>query len=337
MSGVTTNSSPVILTPYTCTPEPGTRCLAPSRPPDPALVRIQEGIKSALDRGDEKALAQLAQSVRGAELVQFQQALMSHTIVCAEPGPRNSRAPKWLHGVAVFMPVLVPASSASLVNAVGPEPVIQALRACQLELQGWCNRPGQLGMVPILYGYDVLSGFTPFQFRRWLRSVALLKWPDLEGAPIAYATALPESAPRLAFLLCWVRSSSRDGVLPNFDGTADLKLMASISGILGAATQDRASEDPFCCLPEGADCAVLNGLKRWIGQLHAMFVVQYWDAWPERYDRLVLQLQLADQPRPSTMYLRYDLIGPYGVGSLLNWLTGQGIKRGAQGQVHVLH
>lgn len=229
----------------------------------------------------------------------------------------STRRPHRQYCALVMQPLILPAGASLLVgNAESFKGVFSKVRSWLVD---WFGHEVEIRIFNAPVGYDEIAVWSPSVMREKLEQLAAWTSPTLEIPP-DWDCRMPETASKLAFVVAGIQKPGGYPTLPAEDPVADACLQAKVSGLMEVHRPDRSMQPVQALVPGFAAEAILDGVITWLKVIHAEEGIGRWDATPIDQDTVVLQLEVGEERRSSTVPLRAHQIGLDGVEQVLKFL-----------------
>lgn len=218
-----------------------------------------------------------------------------------------------------MMPVIVPASLKVFETT---EPWKASREQIKKSLEAWFPQKARFTVFSNLVPMDWVTTWTPAVLRAHLQQLI----PGYQKAPVTFQTAqiqLPESAPRLGFVVIGLTSLRSWPELGAVDALADRRLKETVKFTLQLAAGNHLGADapaPTVYTPERVQFAVTDGICQWLLQLHEATGISGWTVMPSLASRDVVKisLQLNDEKTFYSQFtVRLHQIGTQGLQDIL--------------------
>lgn len=229
----------------------------------------------------------------------------------------SAKRPHRQYCALIMQPLILPAGAATLVgNADSFKGVFGKVRSW---LSDWFGDEMEIRIFNAPVGYDEIAVWSPSVMREKLEQLAAWTNPTLEIPP-DWDYRMPERASRLAFVVAAVQQPGEYPSLPPMDAGADASLQAKVAGLMEVHRPDRSERAVRALVPGFAADSILDGVLTWLQVLNEEEGIGQWDATPVDQDTVVLQLEVGEERRVSTVPLRAHQIGLEGIEQILKRL-----------------
>jgi hypothetical protein len=283
-------------------------------PPVELDLGPQISVAMALHRGDSAGLWREAPQHN---YEQFVDEVRDAVNFVAVDGPKTRHGKVMVHGGLLFIPILVPAAMAHIVNANEHPETMNALRYAKAWLQPWFETPVQIEVMTSIMGYSYICNWQPAVMHRYLMDMVNRTLTPVKECPHPLELQFPEGAGQLAFIVAAVKRINFRPALPEPVLTADHLLKGRIGGMLEVAGGGRQMHRPIVMQPDFACDAILRGVLAWVDRIHEADEIVQWDVVPQDSDLAYLRLETDESGMVYTLPIRLYQLGTAGMSRLL--------------------
>lgn len=218
-----------------------------------------------------------------------------------------------------MMPVIVPAS---LKVFDSTEPWKASREQIKKSLEAWFPQKARFTVFSNLVPMDWVTTWTPAVLRAHLQQLI----PGFEKTPVTFQTSqiqLPETAPRLGFVVVGLTSLRGWPELGAVDALADRRLKETVKFTLQLAAGNHLGLDapaPTVYTPERVQYSVTDGICQWLIQLNEATGIEGWTVIPSVVSRDIVKisLKLGDETTAYSQFtVRLHQIGAQGLQDIL--------------------